>query len=523
MTKRNGDPGGGTLRVVLGDQLSRGLSSLADLDKDRDVVLMAEVLDEATYVPHHPKKIAFLFSAMRHFAAELRAAGVPVRYVRLEDAGNSQSLRGEVARAAAGVGPARIVVTEPGEWRVLDDVAGWPDAAGVPVEIRQDGRFFCSRESFAEWAGTKRQLTMEPFYRAMRRRTGILMRANGKPEGGRWNFDALNRKALPKGARTPAPARFAPDAVTGEVLELVGRRFGRHFGELLPFWFAVTRAQALRALDHFLDTALPDFGDYQDAMRQGDDWLFHSALSPYLNAGLLEPREVCAAVERAWRHGGAPLNSAEGFVRQILGWREYVRGVYWLKMPGYARLNGLDARRRLPWFYWTAETDLNCLRRALDLTRREALSHHVHRLMVTGNFALLTGVRPAELAEWYLAVYADAYEWVELPNVLGMALHADGGFLGSKPYAASGNYINKMSDYCRRCRYDVATKNGPDACPMNYLYWNFLIENRATLGRNPRLVQPYRTLDRLGAERVEAIRRDSARFLAALDRGGAAT
>ena len=289
---------------------------------------------------------------------------------------------------------------------------------------------------------------MELFYRDMRRRSGLLMRNDGEPEGDRWNYDADNRKPLPKGVPLPEPARFAPDAVTRDVLALVAARFADNFGALEPFWFAVTRAQALAALDHFVTTALPGFGDYQDAMRQGEDWLFHSALSQYLNCGLLRPREVCAAVERSWRDGHAPLNGAEGFIRQILGWREYVRGIYWLKMPGYAGLNALGNTRPLPWFYWTGATDLNCLHQALDQTRREALSHHIQRLMVTGNFALLAGVVPAEICAWYLAVYADAYEWVELPNVLGMVMHADGGYLGSKPYAASGNYINRMSDFC---------------------------------------------------------------------------
>lgn len=512
----------GTLRLVLGDQLSRGITSLRGLDPTRDVVLMAEVMGEATYVPHHPKKIAFLFAAMRHFAAALRAEGIEVRYVRLDDAGNRQSLTGEVQRAVAELRPSEVIVTEPGEWRVLEAMRGLRESTRLPVEIRHDERFFCSRHEFARWAEGRRQLRMELFYRVMRERTGILMRPDGKPEGERWNFDAANRKPLPKNARLPTPARFDPDPITREVLDLVAERFGHHFGDLEPFWFAVTREQALQALDHFVETALPWFGDYQDAMKQGEDWLFHSALSQYLNGGLLDPREVCDAALEAWRRGKAPLNSVEGFIRQILGWREYARGIYWLKMPGYARLNALGAKRPLPWFYWTSETDLNCLRQALGQTRREALSHHIQRLMVTGNFALLTGVLPEEICAWYLAVYADAYEWVELPNTLGMAMHADGGYLGSKPYAASGHYINRMSDFCRHCRYDVARKNGPDACPFNYLYWNFLIENRKRLGRNPRLSQTYRTLDRLAPERIEAVQEDSRRFLAALERAGKA-
>ena len=510
----------GTLRFVLGDQLDREIAALQGLDPGRDTVLMVEVMAEATYVPHHPKKIAFILSAMRHFADALHEEGIAVRYVRLDDPANRQTFAAELTRAVAELRPGQVVVTEPGEWRVLDDMRGWEDQVGCPVEIRPDDRFFCGTARFARWAEGRRQLRMELFYRELRKSTGILMQPDGEPEGGKWNFDAANRKPLPDGLALPEPMRVAPDAVTREVLALVGERFGHHFGALEPFWFAVTRPDALEALDRFVTQALPRFGDYQDAMKQGEDWLFHSALSQYLNIGLLRPREVCAAAEAAYRQGDVPLNSAEGFIRQILGWREYVRGIYWLKMPDYAELNELGHARPLPWFYWTGETELNCLRQALGQTRREALSHHIQRLMVTGNFALLAGVLPAEICAWYLAVYADAYEWVELPNVLGMVMHADGGYLGSKPYAASGNYINKMSDFCRHCRYDVKQKTGPDACPFNYLYWNFMLENRAKLGRNPRLSQPYRTLDRLTPERVTAIRRDSARFLDGLADAG---
>ena len=501
----------GTLRLVLGDQLDRAVAALAGFDLARDTVLMVEAMAEATYVPHHPKKIAFILAAMRHFAAELRASGVRLRYVALDDPANTQSFAGELARAVAELRPERVLVTEPGEWRVLAELRACPG-----LEILPDDRFFCGTAAFARWAGERRQLRMELFYREMRKATGILMEPDGEPAGGQWNYDADNRKPLPDGLPLPEPLRIEPDAVTREVLTLVGQRFGHHFGDLEPFWFAVTRKDALRALDRFIEAALPRFGDYQDAMKQGEDWLFHSALSQYLNSGLLRPAEVCVAAEQAWRDGAVPLNSAEGFIRQILGWREYVRGIYWLKMPGYAQLNGLGNQRPLPWFYWTGETDLNCLRQALDQTRREALSHHIQRLMVTGNFALLAGVIPEEICAWYLAVYADAYEWVELPNVLGMVMHADGGYLGSKPYAAGGNYINRMSDFCRSCRYDVKAKAGPDACPLNYLYWNFMLENRAKLGRNPRLAQALRTLDRLGPERQAEIRADSRRFLDSL-------
>ena len=507
----------GTLRFVLGDQLDREITSLRELDPAVDRVLMVEVLDEATYVPHHPKKIAFLLSAMRHFAAELEAEGIEVDYVRLDDPRNGQGFRAELVRAVGRRRPERIVVTEPGEWRVLADMKGWCYATGVEVTILEDDRFFCSTRRFTRWAEGRKQLRMELFYRDMRRLTGILMSGTDLPEGGRWNFDAENRQPLPAGTNLPSPHRITPDAITAEVIELVHKRFDGHFGDLLPFGFAVTRTDALAALEHFIDTALDRFGPYQDAMKAGEEWLFHAVISQYLNCGLLRPREVCARAEAAYCRGEAPLASVEGFIRQILGWREYVRGIYWLKMPDYAEANALEARRPLPAFYWSGATEMRCLAEVIGQTRRQALSHHIQRLMVTGNFALLCGVRPAEICEWYLAVYADAYEWVELPNTLGMVMHADGGYLGSKPYAASGNYINKMSDFCKGCRYDVKARNGEDACPFNYLYWNFLEENRVRLGRNPRLVQIYRTLDRLPEHRRAAIRADAARFLQALE------
>ncbi len=504
------------LRLVLGDQLSRAVSALDGLDATRDVVLMVEVHEETTYVRHHRQKIVLILSAMRHFAAMLRAEGIPVDYVRLNAQDNTGSLGGEVRRALSRHAADRVIVTAPGEWRVLAMMQGWKEALGIPVEIREDARFLCTQERFRRWAQGRKSLRMEFFYREMRRETGWLMHGS-EPEGGRWNYDSDNRKALPENLRTPPRRRFPPDAVTAAVLDLVRERCGEHFGDLDGFGWAVTREDALAALGEFVDRFLPGFGDYQDAMRDGGDFLFHSVLSPYLNIGLLAPREVCESALDAWREGRAPLAAVEGFVRQILGWREYVRGLYWLLMPEYADSNFLDAQRPLPAFYWTGETRMRCVRATVEATRRNAYAHHIQRLMITGNFALLTGISPAEVEAWYLAVYADAFEWVELPNTHGMALHADGGLLGSKPYAASGAYIDRMSDYCAGCAYSPKTKLGERACPFNFLYWNFLMDNRERLAANPRMAMPYRTLDRMSGERRDAIRRDSAAFLAALD------
>ncbi|HIC81608.1 MAG TPA: cryptochrome/photolyase family protein [Kiloniellaceae bacterium] len=485
------------LVLILGDQLSPDLSSLKAADPAQDRLLMVEVREEATYVRHHKKKIAFLFTAMRHFAEALQDAGWPVDYVQLDAEGNTGSFSGELARAVARHSPERVVVTEPGEWRLRDAMSRWGDDLGLPVDVLDDDRFLCSRADFATWAEGRKQLRMEFFYRDMRRKTGLLM-DDDKPEGGKWNFDAENRKPARADLFLPQPHRVEPDTITQAVLDLVGQRFGDHFGDLLPFWFAVTRAQAEAALEHFVEHALPRFGDYQDAMLEGERFLYHSVLSLYVNAGLLDPLAVCRRVENEYRAGRVPLNAAEGFIRQIIGWREYVRGIYWLKMPGYVEENFFAADRPLPDFYWTAETDMACLKAAVTQTREEAYAHHIQRLMVTGNFAMLAGVDPRQVHEWYLAVYADAYEWVELPNTLGMSQFADGGLLGSKPYAASGNYINKMSDHCAHCRYDVKQKTGDNACPFNPLYWDFLVRNEDKLRGNPRLAQVYRTWERMG-------------------------
>ncbi|MCA0303054.1 MAG: cryptochrome/photolyase family protein [Proteobacteria bacterium] len=491
------------LRVVLGDQLSADLPTLADLDREHDVVLMMEVAQEATYVRHHKQKLVLFLSAMRHFAADLAAAGIRVDYVRLDDPANTGSFDGEVARALQRHRVERVVVTEPGEWRVQQAIETWSTRLGRPVEIRADTRFYASRARFEKWARGRRTWRLEHFYRELRREHGVLMDGD-QPAGGAWNFDPENRKRLPPDLPVPTRRRFAPDAVTREVMALVEARFPDHFGTLDAFGWPVTRTEALAALADFVDSALPRFGDYQDAMKAGAPFLFHSLLAPALNLGLLSAREVCAAAETAWRDGRAPINAVEGFVRQILGWREYVRGVYWTLMPDYAASNRLNASRPLPDFYWTGDTDMRCVAQAVAMTCDHAYSHHIQRLMVTGNFALLAGVAPEQIERWYLAVYADALEWVEMPNTLGMATFADGGRMASKPYAASGAYIDRMSDFCRGCAYDVKQKTGPKACPFNRLYWAFLIRNRGVLEGNPRLAMPYRTLAAWSKERQAA-------------------
>jgi deoxyribodipyrimidine photolyase-related protein len=504
------------LILVLGDQLSPTLASLQGVDRANVVVVLAEVWDEATYVRHHQAKIALVFSAMRHFAEELRADGWQVDYVKLDDPANTGSLRGEVERALSRHQASSLRVVEPGEWRLQEDFEQWSDSLGCPVEILPDTRFLCSRTEFYAWAAPRKELRMEFFYRDMRRQTGLLMEGD-KPVGGKWNYDAENRSGPPKGLSPPTPPRFAPDAVTQEVMALVTARFGTHFGSLEQFNWPVTAAEAERALDCFLRERLPDFGTWQDAMVAGQDFMFHGLISPAINLGLLDPLEVCRRAEAEYRAGRAPLNAVEGFIRQIIGWREYIRGMYWLEMPGLAEANALNAQRPLPEFFWTGETKMRCLSECVRTTREHAYAHHIQRLMVLGNFALLAGINPQEVSDWFLVVYADAFEWVELPNVAGMALHADGGRLASKPYAASGAYINRMSDYCRGCAYDVKQKVGPEACPFNALYWDFMARNEKKLGKNMRLANPYATWRRMSDEQRAGYRASAEVFLESLE------
>jgi deoxyribodipyrimidine photolyase-related protein len=506
-----------TLIPILGDQLSVDLSSLRGADPAGSIVLMMEVAEETGYVRHHKAKIAYIFAAMRHHARALEEAGWRVDYVRLDDANNAGSFTGEIARAIERHGIERIVVTEAGEWRVQAMLESWQTLFGMAVEIRADDRFIASHAEFEDWAKARADLRMEYFYREMRRKTGLLLTAEGEPEGGRWNFDKENRRPAAADLLMPKPLSFAPDAITQCVLALVEARFGDHPGNLEGFDYAVTRPDAERQAEAFFAHALIDFGPYEDAMLTGERHLWHSILSPYINSGLLDPLALCRRAEAEYRAGRAPLNSVEGYVRQIIGWREYMRGIYWREGPDYVARNYLRHERRLPAFYWTGETDAHCLAQVIGQTLATAHAHHIQRLMVTGNFALLIGADPVEVHRWYLEVYVDAYEWVELPNTLGMSQFGDGGLIASKPYVSSGAYINRMSDYCGHCRYDVTKRIGEDACPFNALYWDFLARHRERLEPNGRLRGPYRTWDRFAETEQVAIRAQAAGFLAKLD------
>ena len=505
----------GSLHLIFGDQLSHSISSLEGFDPSLDTVFICECLDEMTRVKHHKKKIAFQIAAMRHFARELEGLGISVNYISLDDPQNTGSLEGEIERFLRKSSWNGIVLTKPSEYRLLRKVEQWQKKFGIPVEMRNDNRFLSSTEEFAEWLNGRKQPRMEHFYREMRKRYNVLMEGS-KPVGGKWNYDTENRKVPNASEKVPTPYHSAVDHETTSIIKFVEERFLDHFGETEPFHYAVTRQQALEALNLFIGQRLQQFGDYQDAMIEGQPWMYHAHISLYLNIGLLLPMECIKAAEKAFNAGEAPLNAVEGFIRQVMGWREFVRGIYWAAMPRLASENFLQARRSLPAFFWTAETKMNCLKQCVLETKKNAYAHHIQRLMVLGNFALLAGISPEEVNEWFLIVYADAYQWVELPNVSGMALFADGGYLASKPYSASGTYISKMSNYCDNCSFQVKKKNGTEACPFNYLYWDFLARNREKLVSNHRLGMIYRTYDRMSDEKRELIKDDSQSFLEAL-------
>lgn len=502
------------LVVVLGDQLDEHSAVFDDFSPQHDALWMAEVREESTHVPSHQMRSALFLSAMRHFRDRQRAMGRTVHYRQLDDPDNRGSLSAELERALRELRPRDVVWVQPGEYRVQQQLTQTVAQQSIPLTVLPDRHFLCSLEDFHEHADQREQLRLEFFYREQRKKTGILM--DGKqPIGGQWNFDADNRGSF--GKRGPSlllapPRRFAPDALTQQVLQTVRTTFPRHVGDLDTFDWPVTPRQARLALDDFIEHRLADFGRYQDAMWTQQPYLYHSRLSAALNLKLLDPRQVLQAAEAAYHAGRAPLASVEGFIRQILGWREYVRGIYWRYMPQYRENNVLRADQPLPSFYWTGDTDFNCLRQALEQTLRLGYAHHIQRLMVTGLFALLLGVRPIEVHEWYLSVYVDAVEWVELPNTLGMSQFADGGIMASKPYVASGKYIQRMSNYCQGCRYDPAVAVGPNACPFTTLYWDFLDRHQVRLSQNPRMRMQLKNLRQLSADERSQIRQQAHRL-----------
>jgi deoxyribodipyrimidine photolyase-related protein len=487
---------------VLGDQLDDESAAFDGFDPDKDAIAQMEVREEATYILQNKRRLAFFFASMRAFRDEQRASGRQVLYSELTDPANRGSFREEIVRRLEETGAEKAIVVEPGDWRVRNEL----EALRPRVEIREDRHFLCPHETFDAFAKERPSLRLETFYRFMRKRLDLLLDENGDPLGGAWNFDAQNRASLGARVPVPQPRRYSPPPAAREVLALVAREFPQNPGRLDDFTLPVTRTAALSALEDFVAHRLEAFGRYQDAMRSDEAILFHSQLSGPLNLHLLRPSEVIAA---AIGNADAPLNSVEGFVRQVVGWREFVRGVYWRLMPSYADKNALGAELVVPKFYWTGETDMRCLAEAIGHTIDHAYAHHIERLMVLGLFCQLLGVRPYEVHRWHMSMFWDAIDWVSLPNALGMSQYGDGGVVATKPYVASGNYINKMSDHCPHCRFDPTKATGDDACPFTTLYWDFLARHKQRFAQNARMKFPYQNLTRKSSGDLRDIRRQA--------------
>ena len=488
-----------TLRLILGDQLNPLHSWLSEVDADVIYTLM-EVRQETDYVLHHAQKILALFAAMRDFARRLESAGHRVHYFSINDPDNRQSLPENLDWLITQYSASAFECQAPDEWRLNQQLAEYAKQRDIPCWMKDTEHFYTRRDEAAEYFADKKQWLMENFYRRMRMKHRVLLNADETPSGNQWNFDHDNRKSWHGKPLQPHDPRIAHDhsALWKTIVDAGVKSFGSPCEDRLPW--PLNRDEALMQLDSFIENALPDFGDYQDAMSTQAPRMFHSLLSFSLNAKMLNPREVVARAERAYRDGHASLPAVEGFIRQIIGWREFMRGVYWARMPEYGNSNVFGNTLKLPVWFWNGKTNMRCLKHAIGQSLENGHAHHIQRLMVIGNFALIAGVNPVEVHEWYLGVYVDAYEWVEMPNVLGMSQFADGGSLATKPYASSAAYIDKMSDYCKGCHYDRKARLGETACPFNALYWNFFERNAGRLRGNPRLAMVYKQLDRMEGE-----------------------
>ena len=502
------------LVVVLGDQLNHDSAAFDGFDPNVDHVWMAEADDEATNVWSHKYRLVGFFSPMRHFRDEMRANGKNVIYHQLSSevtADHADSLSDLLEKTLSDHSFERVIFVQPGDYRVRTSLHECIARSGVVMEERSDRTFYCSIDRFADWAQGRQSFVLEQFYRVMRREHQVLMRDEKNPIGDAWNFDKDNRGKFGKSGPgdIPQPPSFQPDEITCEVIELVESRFSDHPGKTEGFNLPVTRVEALQMLDDFVVHRLPSFGTYQDAMWSGEEFLYHSRLSHALNLKLLSPREVVQSAVERYEQGQSPINSVEGFVRQILGWREYVRGIYWTRMPEYASLNSLecDENQNVPSFFWDGKTDMACVSDAMRLLINTAYAHHIQRLMVLGLYAQLLGVHPRHFNDWHLAMYADAIDWVSLPNTLGMSQHADGGIMATKPYCASGSYIDRMGNFCKTCKYSPKKAVGEDACPFTTLYWDFLDRHQERFKGNHRMVMQYKNLERKDSDELVQIRK----------------
>jgi len=500
-----------TLRLILGDQLNPRHSWFQQVDPSVRYVMM-EVRDETSYVLHHAQKIIGIFAAMRHFAHELVAQGHAVTYLTIDDPANQHAIDKNLAVLIKQFQPHALDYQAPDEWRLDHLMKSFGKTLAIPCRMVDSEHFYTTRDEAAILFEGRKQWLMETFYRQMRIKHRVLLEEgkSPKPIGGKWNYDQENRKIWPGDPPEPIDPRPSHDHthIWVSIQDAKVNSFGNPSAD--AFHWPLNRQEALGLLDRFIQHALPHFGDYQDAMSTKGWRLFHSLISFALNVKMLHPDEVVRAAERAYHDGTAPLSCVEGFIRQIIGWREYIRGIYWANMPGYDKLNVFEHTRRLPTWFWTGETQMNCMRHAIKQSLDHAYAHHIQRLMVTGNFALLAGLSPHAVHEWYLGIYIDAFEWVELPNTLGMSQFADGGRLATKPYVSSAAYIDRMSDYCKGCHYDKKLKTGSKACPFNALYWDFFDRNADRLRSNHRLGMVYRQLEKMETGQRDAIRQQAA-------------
>ncbi len=498
------------LNLILGDQLNRDSLLWQDIDAEQDEFWMAEVIAESNRPASNKQRSILFLSAMRHFTEAIKAEGFFLHYFSID--AQRESLSSALSPLLAQSAFTHIRCVLPGDVSIMKQLERCCDEHQLKIEWLADNHFITRRGEFHQWMKERIQPRMENWYRYLRQDRQILMDDNNKPTGGRWNFDKDNRKSFNKSGPpdTEQTGFFEPDAITLSVINDIEKYLPNLPGQAMPFHWPVTREQALALLDDFIQQRLPQFGDYQDAMWQDAPFLFHARLSSSLNLKLLHPQEVIDAAERAYHQGKAPINAVEGFIRQILGWREYVRGLYWYYREYWLDYNALDAQNDLPAFYWDADTEMVCLHQAIAQVLTHGYGHHIQRLMVTGLFSLLWGVKPQQIHDWYLGMYVDAVAWVEIPNTLGMSQYADGGIVGSKPYIASGAYINRMSNYCDSCPYDPKQAAGEQACPFTTLYWSFIDQHQEWLATNPRLGMQVRNWQNKGNDEQTEIRERAA-------------
>lgn len=492
-----------TLRLILGDQLNYRHSWFREKD-DAVVYLVMEMKQETGYVLHHAQKLIGFFAAMYNFVAYLRKNGHNVIHLMINDKRNKQELTANILHFLKEEKAGAFEYMYPDEYRLDEQLRALERQLSIPVNAVDTEHFYTTREALGVFFGNKSPV-MERFYRSMRQQHGILLSMNGEPEGGAWNFDKENREPFKGKQQLPEPKLFSHDysGIWKEIQQAGIKSFGNP--DAARFTWPTTRKQSLEVVKYFMKHLLPSFGKYQDAMQTEHAFLYHARISFALNTKMIAPVEVVNMAVSEWKKKHADLSSVEGFVRQILGWREFMRGIYWWKMPGYAALNKLQHNTKIPEWFWTGNTKMNCLRCVITQSLDTAYAHHIQRLMVTGNFLLLAGIHPDAVDQWYLGIYIDAIEWVEITNTRGMSQFADGGIVGTKPYVSSAAYINKMSDYCKGCHYKPSVKTGEGSCPFNSLYWHFFDRHRATMDKNPRLGMVYKTWDKMSADKKEAL------------------